>query len=433
MHTQITSRQARAYAPTHSTHGDPVALDLPLPDLFAVAGATPTVILAGRVHYLVPIPPPAGPSFWFDGGGFGLEPAQTFAELAQEYVGLTVDALDRAEMSHVESIVPRPATTDGCSYDPLAAATLRAFLEQQLIPVLIELNRGRAYVLDRSAGDLEPVERPTLVSRPDDRPRRIADLLRAEIGEDAVVLDDLCYPLIRTGRWSGLDMVVQQHGRYLRVGSDGRLLREIEAAVMAGVAAIVRESAQTEAARQLRAVGRAGAGPRRAALLPSVVDPAQTRDRYLYRDGVRGILYRQGTWTPYVEVPEYVVEDADGALYRFEATRIGIPLRSWQPDQLFVSGMARVLTAHEHMFVASPVPGASICMPRPARYYEVLRRMPPARAICQVLHDARQTLMAGHHAGNTNGPHHAISSFARRRIARHDAERWHLPIFPYVR
>jgi hypothetical protein len=168
--------------------------------------------------------------------------------------------------------------------------------------------------------------------------------------------------------------------------------------------------------------------------LPGVVAASsEPGDECLYCDKEWGILKRNGVFYVYIEVPEYVVEDADGSLYRFDATQVGVAMTSCDPRQVIVPGSAVVLTNYEHMFVPSAAAGAGICMPKGAAYFAALQRMPLQEALCAYLTDAKETLRAGHHAGNPNRPYHPIRSFSRRRITRREAEEKRLPVFPFFR
>ena len=415
---------------------DALAEALPRLSFFAIAAETPVVILDGIVFYLVDQPNAGKCYFVCEGDRYALARAQSLADIERQYLSLFARVLDQYKARYLCQVVDKRIQTAQEMKRKLAESNVVAFLATQLIPKLVELDGGQAQFDEQRQMRRDQAVRTLLAVKAEPLPKA-GSILEQSVGANAVIFDEKIYPLVRiVAPGQGADLIVRAGGAFFGLSPRCRLLAEVEATFRtARLPEFLERQALAEAPDRTRILREIELQElEMAEYLQGVVGTSsQTGDRCLYQNKEWGILKQGGVFYVYVQVPEYVIEDKDGSLYRFDATRVGVPVTSCAADQVLVSGRAVMLTPYEHMFVASVAIGASICMPKGDAYFAALQRMPLREALCAYLKDAKETLRAGHHAGNPNSPYHRIKSFSYRRITRQEANEKRLPIFPFYR
>lgn len=133
------------------------------------------------------------------------------------------------------------------------------------------------------------------------------------------------------------------------------------------------------------------------------------------------------------QIPPYVVEGQDRALYLFPQVQVGVPITALEVDEVLRPFSARIMHAYRHMFAHSAGACAPICMPLPADYYARLYQLPLEEALLQHLEAARMTLCAGYHEGNRSAVLHDIRRLNLPRITRLEAQSRGLPVYPFYR
>lgn len=401
---------------------------LPVPDLLLVAAETPVVILEREVYYLSEGESPAG-FLAFEDTRYGLVRTETLAEVEERYCDLHAEALEAYKTAYLRETVDRRIEHAEALQKQLRESRVTAFLVREMVPCLLALCPGADEYARRRARLRDEALQQLLAC---EEKRQPADgALLAPLLDNTLILDGKLYTLLARAGQSQGDLELCAGERRFALGLPARFLSRVTQECLERIEEDLRRRALTESPERLRCL-RALEEERQA--LDDYLD-AQAADgsAYLYRDRERGILRAEGGYYVYQEVPEYVVEDGDRSLYRFDATRVAVPVNSIDPKTVLSAGRAVVLTDYEHMFVSEARAGQRICMVSTATYYDRLCAMGLAKGMLEYLHDARQTLMAGHHAGNDSSPYHAITTFASRRITRAEAERRKLPIYPYFR
>ena len=309
----------------------------------------------------------------------------------------------------------------------MAQNDVLSFLVKRLIPKLQQLERSEtqaAVVPDavrqqrRQRKPLLPAKRPLLPQN---------NILERVIGRYVLILDQKVYPLQPVTPIPGQDLLILTNGRAYAPTLPARFLHEVKADFYNGLRQSLEAQALAESPDHLHLLTQLEAE------FAALTSHIEIKDGYLYRGQTYGISQHGDAWVIYSEIPEYVVEAANGQLYRFDATRVAVTFSSCQPERVLFTGSAHVLAPYQHMFVSSGKAQNSICMSKGSAYYTRLHQMPLEEAVCLFLHDAKYTLMAGHHAGNSNTPYHPIETFAHRRLTHSEATRQHLPVFAYYR
>lgn len=393
---------------------------------FAIIAATPAVILRDRLYYLVA----ADTGGWFlqlEDARYGLAPAQTLAELADEYYQTYAAELAAAKNELIAAAVRQQAQTVAALRRQETEMDICRFLIYILIPYLQQVEHGRIL-------HPPPAAAPSALTAPATPPvTPPARLLTAVLGSNSAILDGRLFPLLRQPASAPRPAIwIHKPWVYYHLTLPGRMLTKLSHDFSRRVAGQVQAQAAAELPahqayqEQLAAITRQTAVP----LPPALVDG---RDGTLYQGSHYAVSRQQGKWWVSTAVPAHIIEDASGNLYRFEATQVGIALTSLDTHHLLQAGAAVVMTAYEHPFVSQAAALSGICMVQPGGYYADLQNRSPAEAIVQLLHDARQTLLTGYHANNHSQPYHLPGSFPRRQVDRETAVASGLPIYPFHR
>lgn len=133
------------------------------------------------------------------------------------------------------------------------------------------------------------------------------------------------------------------------------------------------------------------------------------------------------------QIPPYVVEGQDRALYLFPQVQVGVPITALEVDEALRPFSARIMHAYHHMFAHSAGACEPICMPLPNGYYARLCELPLEDALLQYLEAARMTLCAGYHEGNTSAAFHDVRRLNMPRITRVEAKARGLVVYPFYR
>jgi hypothetical protein len=410
----------------------------PLPRLsfFEIAAETPVVILDGLVYYLLDRLDAEKGHFVFEGDRYGLVRTQSLASIERQYLSLFAEVLERYKANYLRQVVDKRIQIAQEMRRQLAESNVLAFLITQLIPRFMELDLGKELFDERRKARKDQALNLSQVAKA--RPRPMADTpLQQAVGANTMILDDWIYPLVRVDDLNeGADLIVRANGVAWGLSPKCQPLGEAEAAYMTEqLPEFLKNQARDEVPERMRLLNEIVIQEHNlAGYLDGIAGTSPIAGDYcLYHDKEWGILKRSGVFYVYIEVPEYVVEDAHGSLYRFDATQVGVAVPSCNPGQVYALGSAVVLTPYQHMFVAAATAGSAICMPRGEAYFAALRRTPLDEALCTYLKDAKETLRAGYHAGNPYRPFHPISSFSSRRITRREAEEKRLPVYPFYR
>lgn len=406
--------------------------ELPRLGFFQIAAETPVVILDGMVFYLAENPTGEDPCFLFEDTCFGLVPSQSLLDIERQYGEIFENEIEQYKIHYLRECVDKRIETFKDVQRKLAENQVLTFLVTKMMPKLQELYTGKAPMTQPRREKREPNMQRPLGFQTGPR-RRTSSILPRVIGRNVVILDHKVYPLVPVNPLAGGDLILRSGGAIWGLAKDCRFLRDLESYCLAKLCRFLEEQALSETPDRMRLLQEIESAEQAMKAYQRLQIASTRGDVHLYQDKEYGILRRNGVWYVYVEVPEYVVEDADGTLYRFDAVRVGVPINNHSPEIALTPGTARVLAPYEHMFVQSKTANAGICMAKGSAYYGALRQMPLREALCLYLHDAKQTLMAGHHAGNGTRPYHRISSFPKRRISRQEAMDRDLPIYPYRR
>lgn len=403
---------------------------LPALSFFALAAQVPLVVQNGTIYY-VGEETAVEPCLLFADTAYSLLSAQSLAEVETNYYVQHQTQLEQYKLDYLQRVVDEEIKSLRQLQQQLAENDLLTFLLLHLQPQLAALDMRQEQPPAPSGENRPPVMvAPARGREPHPHFSQPHHLYQA-IGEHALFLDGNVYTLEPVSPPPDSDLIIRVCGRAYGL-TQCRFLTEVEQTFTAQVAEALQDQALAEAPDRQQWLNelKAELANMQKRLPPSLV---AGQDGYLYRSSRWGIMRQQGNWIVYQEVPEYVIEGNDQRLYRFKATRVGLILLNLQREQILAAGRARVLTPYAHMFVNATVSGESICMAKSDAYYQQLRRMPLAQAICTYLHDAAQTLMAGYHAGNSNNPYHPITNFAAYTISRQEATHQGLPVFPYNR
>ncbi len=411
---------------------------LPRPAFFTSAEAMPLVIEGGMVHCLLGNASARESCFVAGGLRLRLCPLQSFAELEQEYLASYATEIDAFKTDYLRRRVDDRLRASG--QVQAQARDVLTFMVREMIPYLRSLQVGAQQAAlekaqwTRSAyahAAPEPVPPPS--AQPPCR------FLEEAIGQDALILDQYLYRLaVPAGDAKVDEPWVRVNRRKLApVWATAQALEQVEQSYLAAMQTHLERQAQSEA------------GDRRRALIEmegSVQDVCSYMEQHpiphsgdctLYDDGDFAIVRRNSAWYVCQYVAAYVVEDADGSLYRFDATVVGLPVGSESgglsgAGSLLTPRRAVVLTPfYEHMFVPQDEP--TICLVKGEDFYQALRQMPLPRAICELLQASTGVLRFGHNALNDHMPHRRINTFPQRRITQTQAEATHLSIIPYRR
>jgi hypothetical protein len=401
---------------------------LPIPDLLLVAAETPVVILEREVYYLSEAESPAG-FLAFEDTRYGLVHTETLAEVEARYFDLQADALEAFKTAYLRETVDRRIEHAAALQKQLRESQVAAFLVREMVPRLLALCPGAdEYAQRRSRLRDEALQRLLACEEKCQPPN---GSLLTMVLDRSLILDGKVYALDRYATQPRGDLELYAGEQRFALALPARFLSRVTQECLAHLEVDLRRRALAESPERLRCL-RALELERQA--LDDYLDAqASTGSGYLYRDRERGIMQAEGGYYVYLEVPAYAVEHADRSVYHFDATRVAVLVNSVDPKAVLGAGRAVVLTDYQHMFVNEAKAGQRICMVRDATYYAGLCAMGLAEGVLAYLHDARQTLVAGHHADNESSPYHAITSFASRRITRAEAERRRLPIYPYYR
>lgn len=402
---------------------------LPPLSFFDIATHTPVIVLNGMVFYLVESDFAADPEaacFRVEQLRFKLVPSQSLAEMEQYYIrAAAAHALEGIKTRYLTEVIDQRIESMEAMQRQMAQNDVLTFLVKCLIPKFqqLELSGTKAAVLP----SIVPTSRRKPMT-PTTQPLLTANnILETVIGRQALILDEKIYPLQPVTAAPEQDLLVFANGRTYAPAIPAQPLTKAQSAFYNKVIQSLKAQALAESPDRLQLLAELEAE------FAALSGHIQIKDGYLYRGQTYGILQQGHQWVVYSEVPEYVVEAANGQLYRFDATRVGIIIANCQPKQLLFSGCAHVLAPYQHMFVSSGKAKNSICMSKGSAYYTRLHQMLLEEAICLCLHDAKYTLMAGYHGGNGNTPYYPIETFAYRRLTRSEAMRQRLPIFTYYR
>jgi hypothetical protein len=406
---------------------------LPRPAFFAAAEAMPLVIVDARVHCL--LGGALGSESCLVGTGVRLRlcPAQSLAELEQEYLAQHAAEIEAFKTDYLRR------TVDGrlsrLMQHSTQARDALAFLVRELIPYLHSLHTGAPPA--NQANVPVPVELPA---------EGIASvclpgcLLSEAVGQAGLILDQYLYRLAAPDDASqGKDTphVRLKRHTFVPVWSTAQPLEQVEQNYLAALQACLQGQARDEVEGRQQALVAMDHLARDMRLYIEQHPIPPHDDCTFYDDQAYAIARRSGIWYVCQHVAQYVVEDADGSLYHFDATTVGVPVSNQAGGLLGAAAIlaprrAAVLTpAYEHMFV--PQGESSICLVKDAAYYQELRQMPLPQAICELLRANTGVLRMGHHALNENAPHRRIQTFAHRRVSRAQAEENQWPIVPYRR
>lgn len=409
---------------------------LPRPAFFISAEAMPLVIEGGMVYCLLGNAAARESSLVAAGLRLRLCHSQSFAELEQEYL-----AIHAAEMDAFKTDYLRCNVDDRLHASEQAQARdVLVFLVREMIPYLRSLQVGAQQAAQERAQWMRRAHvqtSPEPVPLPDNHaPCR---LLEKVIGQDALVLGQYLYHLAAPAGDEKADVpwVRVNRRKLVPVWSTARTLEQVEQAYLNAMQGFLECQARSEI------------GQRRQALIEmenSMQDVCSYMEQHpipssgdctLYDDGDFMIQRLNNVWYVCQYVAAYVVEDADGSLYRFDATVVGLPVGGGAgglsgAGAILHPRRAVVLTPfYEHMFV--PQDEATICLVKDDDYYQVLRQMPMPRAICELLQANTGVLRFGHNALNDHRPHRRINTFPQRRITQAQAEADRLSIIPYRR
>jgi hypothetical protein len=409
-------------------------MSLPTPDLLLVAAETPTVVYRRQAYHFANTPTAAG-SFIFEGAAYGLMKTERLADSERRFFALQAEAIEAFKTGYLRETVDTRIQAARELARRLRENRVLGFLMQELIPQFMELRLGKAgYERQKIERRARSIQR--LLAHPEKRKPLTGALLAAEL-DRTLILDGKVYSLVEVSVENSGDLCLHLEGRLFALGVPPRFLKQVQESFAERLANYLCGQALAESPERLRCLREIEREQQEWAefLAEQPPGPPTAGRRYLYHDSERGILQEESenVFYVYLEVPEYVVEAADGGLYRFEATRVGVRLDSSDPAAILKAGRAVVLTPYEHMFVSGKNAGESLCMVRGDGYYAELRTSGLAEGLLAYLHDAKQTLMAGHHARNDSTPYHPISSFGHRRISRDEAEQKQLPIYCYYR
>ena len=154
-------------------------------------------------------------------------------------------------------------------------------------------------------------------------------------------------------------------------------------------------------------------------------------DKVLYEDHVHSVVVQAGQVYCCRKIPPYVVEAPDRKLHRFGGVTVGVPIPDVEPTAVLRSAEARVMHEYKHMFVLGGA-GASICMPRPAAFYQKLQKLPLEDGIVELLESARLTMCSGYFQGS-NAPFSHPTADMAPHITASEAGRKKLPIYRFYR
>ena len=396
--------------------------ELPGHEFFTLASETPLAVLGGVIHFLAVGAPDARDWFAFEGLRFALLPAQSLSQMEIGYVATFADRLEAFKAAYLHKTVDQRVESLQELRRKLDSLRAPQFIVNELIP--------RMRLLEGETSIVALLPAPEAPSAPLAAPAPTIDLLGTVVGAYSMILDDRVFDLSAVSPRLRSDLIVHFGDEHYGLSCRSRLVKTVEIKYQTALKHALQEQAIAEIPERMQALRRLEVETRN--LEAGLATGVLSTDHKLYRGREYSILRAGEAWYACIEVPRYVVEDGGGALYRFDATRVGVLIPT-NPADAIGGGKAVVLTAYEHMFVSSVSPYASICMVKPVSYFEALRRLSPADAICTYLLDARRTLTSGHHAGNGSTPHHSIDSYSDRIVSRADAEREGLPIFPYRR
>ncbi len=408
---------------------EPDIWPLPPHPFFALAAATPVIILSGRLYYLVE-EAADDRYFQFEDARYGLLSAQTLAELTAEYVQTHASLLTANKNHLIQAALQKQVGAEAEMKRQQNEQSMTHFLVYELVPFLQKAEHGRLLhpPPDRHSpapAEMQPPD-PVPLTPPD-------DLLADVLSHNAAILDGRIFPLTSLLPTDSCpDIWLHTPTAVYHLIYPGCFLQDAARDFTGHVEAQVQAQAAVEQLIHRQYWQRLAAATARAAdPLPEAL--ANGRDGVLYQGRQYAVMRRNGQWWVSTAVPDHVIEDRQGDLYHFDATQIGIAIHTLKSRRVLHSGAVVVLTACEHPFVAKPTKGAVICMAQPDGYYSRLQTRPLAEGIVQLLHDARQTLLTGYHASNYNQPYHTPSSFPWRQIERVSAAAHNLPTYSYHR
>jgi hypothetical protein len=391
-----------------------------------MAEAMPLVVVGGTVHCLLGLA--AAREDCFSAGGLRLRlcPLQALNELEQDYWRTSYAQLDAFKVNYL-----RQVKGEELGDAQQTQRDVLTFLVCEMIPYLRSLQVGDRPAVVEKTGAVMPS--PQLS---DPTPCR---LLQDWIGPAALILDQYLYRLAEQTEAPPPDALWVRVGRrkYVPERATAQTLAQLEEGYLAAVQNYLEQQAQGEVEERRKAQGERKGSSHEVLAYLSQHAISLNQDCTLYDDGDFAILCRQHIWYVCQHLAEYVVEDADGSLYRFDATLVGLPLGAFSgklPGVLNVIAPRHVVVlseGYEHMFVPQDEP--TICLVKGSDYYQALRQMPLPQAICELLQANTGVLRFGHNSLNENSPHRRINTFQRRRITRAQAEANQLPIIPYRR
>ena len=411
---------------------------LPRPAFFTSAEAMPLVIEGGMVHCLLGNASAREKCFVAGGLRLRLCPLQSFDELEQEYQASYAAEIDAFKTDylrrHVDDRLRASEQVQAQARDVLA------FMVREMVPYLRSLQVGaQQAALEKAQWTRLAYAHaaPEPVSLPSAPPP--CKLLEEAIGQDVLILDQYLYRLTALAGDAKVDepWVRVNRRKLVPVWVTARALEQVEQAYLADLQTYLERQAQSEAGDRRRALIEMEGSMQDVCSYMEQHPIPPSGDCTLYDDGDFAILRRNNTWYVCQYIAAYVVEDADGSLYRFDATQVGLPVGSGAGG---LSGAGAVLNprravvltpGYEHMFV--PQDGPTICLVKGEDFYQALHQLPLPRAICELLQANTGVLRFGHNALNDNMPHRRINTFPQRRITQAQAEANHLSIIPYRR
>lgn len=164
------------------------------------------------------------------------------------------------------------------------------------------------------------------------------------------------------------------------------------------------------------------------------LEQQQAQPQALYQGGAYAVLCSpRRHYFCCRQLPPYVVEGQDRALYLFGGVQVGVPIIDLEVSEVIRPFSALVMHAYRHMFAHSAGGTRLICMLQPADYYQRLHQLPLEEALLQYLEAARMTLCAGYHEGNRAALLHDIRRLGKPQISLREAQAQGLPVYRFYR
>ena len=300
---------------------------LPRPAFFSTAEAMPLVIAGGMVHCLMGHAAARGNCFSAWGLRLRLCPLQSLADLEQEYLASHAAEIDAFKTDYLQ----RSVDARLCASEQVKAQAhdVLAFMVREMIPCLRSLQVGAQQAAAERAQWLQRA-RPSALPKPVSpiRDNSLCTLLGEVIGQDALILDQYLYRLAAPAGDDPRDapQALLNRRKLTPVWSSARALEQVEQSHLSAMQARLEREAQSEIADRRRALAELEGSMQDVCLYMEQHPIPATGDCTLYDDGDFSILRRDGAWYVCQHLAAYVVEDADGSLYRFDATTVGLPV-----------------------------------------------------------------------------------------------------------